>query len=593
MENQQYIFRNRAKADRQQEARPSATGTQSLSNSMAITRLGMQADDTGKTQLWNTMLQRMPGMQAQLNKQIPSAENEADALAASINAHTPEAVKQAMGDKLSADFSGVRFHTDAAAASKAEAIGARAFTSGSDVYFDSDGFDGSVAAHELVHTAQQGVVDAGAMVGESAPMGGVQMLPKMKDIKSSLGKWGKSAKSEAGRIIGNVPLAISGGIYKAMGHDFYKENGLNGPSSVAPAKPPHPQTNLSVPNSVAPAKPPHPQTNLSGSSSIVPAKPPHPQVSLNNQQTLDQRQQVYKEFEMAEPSNNTANTNQNYSAPPHRQQYAPKSTSNWQGGESPAASVLAQIQANEQQTPQQHQQIVNEQTQRFYHWANSHKGLNQSPDQQQFSGANGVRKYSDNRNYQIMNQIARTGNAPANVNGTPVTAQEAKDMALANSEISNNLNTGAYTRLESNVVVHRGGTEGYGDALRKQLPNPAAAKGNGLTPALSGNVFSDPAFTSTTLNPDVADQFSEITDQTPYEHNVLHAVLPKGLKAQYISPVSQYQGEEEMLLDRNSPFRVINAQDKVKQVGNQSVPYRNINGAYLRGLSSGHRVRKP
>ncbi|WP_052315260.1 DUF4157 domain-containing protein [Desulfosporosinus youngiae] len=64
-----------------------------------------------------------------------------------------------MGNKLGADFSSVRFHTDAGSAAKADAMVAHTYTAGNDVYFGSGGFEASAAAHELVHTVQQGAVD--------------------------------------------------------------------------------------------------------------------------------------------------------------------------------------------------------------------------------------------------------------------------------------------------------------------------------------------------------------------------------------------------------------------------------------------------
>ena len=110
-----------------------------------------------------------------LDNQIPTAEAEADRIAASVSgARTPEEVKTQLGEKMGADFSNVTFHTDSAALKQADAMGARAYTTGSDVYFGSGGFDPGVAAHELVHTVQQGMVGS-AMGTVSAPTGGVQM----------------------------------------------------------------------------------------------------------------------------------------------------------------------------------------------------------------------------------------------------------------------------------------------------------------------------------------------------------------------------------------------------------------------------------
>ncbi len=135
-------------------------------------------------------------MQRMLDRQIPTAEREADEIAGSVTgARTPEEVKAQLGQQMGADFSEVRFHTGADAVEKAEGMGARAYATGRDVYFGEGGFDPAVAAHELVHTAQQGGVDSG-MATVSAPAGGVQMLPKWADIK---------------RGIGNVGHAIAGG----------------------------------------------------------------------------------------------------------------------------------------------------------------------------------------------------------------------------------------------------------------------------------------------------------------------------------------------------------------------------------------------
>lgn len=115
------------------------------------------------------------------DNQIPAAESEADRLASGVrNAFTPEAVKARMGEAMGADFSGVRFHTDSANAARTDAMGAQAYTSGKDVYFGEGGFDPGTAAHELVHTVQQGAVDS-SVPTVSAPAGGVQMKKKRRN----------------------------------------------------------------------------------------------------------------------------------------------------------------------------------------------------------------------------------------------------------------------------------------------------------------------------------------------------------------------------------------------------------------------------
>ncbi|MCE7056379.1 DUF4157 domain-containing protein [Algoriphagus sp. AGSA1] len=74
----------------------------------------------------------------------------------------PAPVQSEMGSKIGADFSGVRIHSDANAAQMSSAMGAQAFTHGSDVYFNQGKYQPETAegkhllAHELTHTVQQG-----------------------------------------------------------------------------------------------------------------------------------------------------------------------------------------------------------------------------------------------------------------------------------------------------------------------------------------------------------------------------------------------------------------------------------------------------
>ncbi len=105
----------------------------------------------------------------------PRAEAEASRIGNRFSgASGVEELKSRMGEALGADFSSVRFHTGAEAASMAASARALAFTSGRDIYLGG-GFDAAVAAHEMVHTVQQGAVQAAAPV-TSAPAGAVQYL---------------------------------------------------------------------------------------------------------------------------------------------------------------------------------------------------------------------------------------------------------------------------------------------------------------------------------------------------------------------------------------------------------------------------------
>lgn len=64
-------------------------------------------------------------------------------------------VRQDMESRFRTDFSAVRLHTGAAAARSAQAIGARAYTSGSHVVIGAGGGDKHTLAHELTHVVQQ------------------------------------------------------------------------------------------------------------------------------------------------------------------------------------------------------------------------------------------------------------------------------------------------------------------------------------------------------------------------------------------------------------------------------------------------------
>lgn len=146
--------------------------------------LFMTQNDRADSNLGAVMRERA----AALQHQIPAAEREADRLSHGITAATPDGVRQQMGKKLGADFSNIRMYTDAFAANKADRMGAKAYTEGQNVYFGSGGFEPEVAAHELVHTVQQGAAE-GTGVQQSVSFGTVQMCPN-KSNKNPHG-WGK------------------------------------------------------------------------------------------------------------------------------------------------------------------------------------------------------------------------------------------------------------------------------------------------------------------------------------------------------------------------------------------------------------------
>jgi len=74
----------------------------------------------------------------------------------------PGSTQQFMGSRFNADFSGVRIHTGSYAQQMSSNINAQAFAHGNDIYFNSGKYSphteagGTLLAHELTHTVQQG-----------------------------------------------------------------------------------------------------------------------------------------------------------------------------------------------------------------------------------------------------------------------------------------------------------------------------------------------------------------------------------------------------------------------------------------------------
>lgn len=87
-----------------------------------------------------------------------------------------------MGSRMSADFSGVRIHHDGEAAGFADAIQARAFTHGRDIYFNHGEYQPATAggkrllAHELTHVIQQGAAKSGTAATPSPATPAIQRM---------------------------------------------------------------------------------------------------------------------------------------------------------------------------------------------------------------------------------------------------------------------------------------------------------------------------------------------------------------------------------------------------------------------------------
>jgi len=112
-----------------------------------------------------------------------------------------------MEERLGADFGDVRVHTDAKASRSAEAVGANAYTVGSDIVFRSGHFDPASAtgqrtlAHELTHVVQQ---KSGPVDGTAAP-GGI----RLSDPSDRFERAAETASTEVVSAQTNTPPSAS------------------------------------------------------------------------------------------------------------------------------------------------------------------------------------------------------------------------------------------------------------------------------------------------------------------------------------------------------------------------------------------------
>ncbi len=129
----------------------------------------LMSDEEEKVQLKCSSCEEKEKLQRKPNLQLSGGSAEApQGLTQQLNRSNgggqalPKATQEEMGQKIGADFSGVKVHTGNQATQMNTALGARAFTHGSNIYFNQGNYnphssDGKhLLAHELTHTVQQG-----------------------------------------------------------------------------------------------------------------------------------------------------------------------------------------------------------------------------------------------------------------------------------------------------------------------------------------------------------------------------------------------------------------------------------------------------
>ncbi len=119
-------------------------------------------------------VQKKPEVQKSSNGTMLASDN----IAAKLNnssgkgSSLPLGTQEEMEAKIGADFSNVKIHTDANAVQMNREMGAKAFTHGSDVYFNKGNYQPNskagkhLLAHELTHTVHQGGASIKSKKGE-------------------------------------------------------------------------------------------------------------------------------------------------------------------------------------------------------------------------------------------------------------------------------------------------------------------------------------------------------------------------------------------------------------------------------------------
>ncbi|MGD1958859.1 MAG: DUF4157 domain-containing protein [Fulvivirga sp.] len=115
-----------------------------------------------------------------------------------VGNHLPHQIGAEMSSKIGPDFSEVKVHTDSNAVQMSRELGAKAFTHGDDIYFNSGQYNPSSAegkhllAHELTHVIQQG------------PQGRVSPMIQREMVSDRDGTLVFDTRDEAQRRLNNI-----------------------------------------------------------------------------------------------------------------------------------------------------------------------------------------------------------------------------------------------------------------------------------------------------------------------------------------------------------------------------------------------------
>jgi hypothetical protein len=195
-----------------EQRRPAdATTVREVAETPEQTLLSLQS--LGGNQAVRRLVQDSPG-------EPPAGGDVADRIRGKLGRGEPLAgqPRGALESAMGGDFGGVRIHRDAESADLAQRLGARAFTTGQDIFFGSGAYDPAsprgyhTLAHELTHTMQQGPTTAtGDGLVVSDPADASERAAESVAAEVTAGRGSHHVQATGGApVIAREPLAANG-----------------------------------------------------------------------------------------------------------------------------------------------------------------------------------------------------------------------------------------------------------------------------------------------------------------------------------------------------------------------------------------------
>lgn len=132
--------------------------SEALKRPLSVGTINQAQQTLGNKAVQRLIQRKAQGEPTELNEETAAAINSARGQGQSLDSDMADKAGGAMGQ----DFSNVKIHTDSQSDQLNEQVGAKAFTTGNDIFFSSGAYDPHsqdgqhLIAHELTHVVQQG-----------------------------------------------------------------------------------------------------------------------------------------------------------------------------------------------------------------------------------------------------------------------------------------------------------------------------------------------------------------------------------------------------------------------------------------------------